>query len=200
MRRTFGLLIAIVIVSVSLWMGMGSRLPVSVADLSEITSVPSSRMKEREVVTLTHVEDGDTIMVDYNGRTEAVRFLGIDTPELKHGGHVEECFGEEAKAHLESLLKRKIILLEMDQSQGDRDVYKRLLRYVFTEDGTNINQQLLEDGFAYEYMYNKPYVYRDDFLRAEETARRNHIGVWDVKTCDGKRTVKYEMGTVDSMK
>lgn len=187
MLRTFGLLIATMFVSVALWLGLGARLPVLVADDAGEQRPEISRMKEREVVSIKHIEDGDTIMVDYNGRTEAVRFIGIDTPELEHGDHIEECFGEESKGHLISLIKGKIILLERDQSQGDRDVYGRLLRYIITDDGMNINKQLLLDGYAYEYTYNHPYRYREEFLTAEATARHASSGLWDSKTCDGKR-------------
>ena len=48
--------------------------------------------------TVAAVSDGDTIDVDFGGDIEAVRLLGIDTPETHHPTPPVECFGAEASA------------------------------------------------------------------------------------------------------
>ena len=54
--------------------------------------------------TVISVVDGDTIVVDVQGREEDVRLIGVDTPETKHPTRPVECFGKEASAHTVSLL------------------------------------------------------------------------------------------------
>jgi endonuclease YncB( thermonuclease family) len=40
-----------------------------------------------------------------------------------------------------------------------------------------LNQKLLEDGFAYEYTYNKPYKYKTLFKSLENDAKENSLGL-----------------------
>ena len=60
-------------------------------------TVPPPQALVKEIV------DGDTIVVASGHRTEIVRLIGIDTPEVAHHGQPGECFGPEAAAHLASL-------------------------------------------------------------------------------------------------
>lgn len=65
----------------------------------------------------THVTDGDTIKVIFNGQTERVRILDIDAPEVRRGSKLQEQAnkagvsedtmlerGQEAKSVLESMV------------------------------------------------------------------------------------------------
>ncbi|MBU1136352.1 MAG: thermonuclease family protein, partial [Nanoarchaeota archaeon] len=56
-------------------------------------------------------------------------------------------------------------------------IYGRLLRYVFYNDKL-INEDILKRGLAHYYSYSE-----DDFTnrlkKAEETARKNQIGIWE---------------------
>ena len=61
------------------------------------------------------------------------------------------------------LLAGKSVLLQGDDTQDDRDRYGRLLRYVFLPGGININELLVENGFAHEYTYDNPYLYQGLF-------------------------------------
>lgn len=130
--------------------------------------------------------DGDTIKIDYNGEVETLRLIGIDTPELG-GTNVEtECFAEEAKSKLEELIGDRHITFEDDSSQGDADRYGRYLMYIFV-DGDNLNQKMIELGYAYEYTYDTPYKYQEEFQTAEKNARNNKLGLWSADTCNGER-------------
>ena len=51
----------------------------------------------------------------------------------------------------------------LDPSQGERDKYDRLLRYIFLEDGTNFNELMISEGYAFEYTYNVAYKYQQEF-------------------------------------
>jgi micrococcal nuclease len=130
------------------------------------------------------VIDGDTITVDIHGVKETVRFIGIDTPEVVDPRKPVQCFGKEASLKAKELLQGKRVILESDSSQDNRDKYKRLLRFVFLEDGTNINKFMITEGYAHEYTYqSKPYKYQEDFIRAQNIAREQKRGLWGDGVC-----------------
>jgi micrococcal nuclease len=73
--------------------------------------------------------------------------------------------------------------MEKDLTQSDKDVYGRLLRYVWLENGTFFNQEMLEGGFAKEYTYSGlVYQRQNEFLRLQERAKQMGRGLWGV--CD----------------
>ena len=129
------------------------------------------------------VVDGDTIHVKLGEKKQTVRMIGVDTPEVVDPRRPVACFGEKASQKTNELLLNKKVYLEADTSQGDLDRYKRLLRYVLLEDGTNVNKLLIEQGFGHQYTYNKPYKYREDFIKAEAEARENKRGLWADDAC-----------------
>jgi endonuclease YncB( thermonuclease family) len=137
----------------------------------QVVERPSWKSKPERLVV--RVVDGDTIDVAVPGRTERVRLIGIDTPE------VGECRAKEATAELASLILGKRVRLESDRSQGSRDRYGRLLRYVrMTPHGTNVNERLVAWGYAREYTYDDPYRYQGAFKAAERAARAAGKGLW----------------------
>jgi micrococcal nuclease len=127
---------------------------------------------------VVEVVDGDTIAVDINGEKIKVRLIGINSPETVDPRKRVECFGKEASAAAKNLLSGKKVRLEADPSQMDRDKYGRLLRYVFLEDGTNVNELLVARGYAYEYTYDLPYKYQKEFRAAQKFAEANKRGLW----------------------
>lgn len=136
-----------------------------------------------EYYEVTKVVDGDTIKVDINGTVESVRLIGIDTPETVDPRKAVECFGKEASDYAKNLMTGERVRLESDPSQGDRDKYSRLLRYVYLENGTLVNQLMITQGFAYEYTYDKPYKHRLSFKTAQATAETGGIGLWATDAC-----------------
>jgi len=130
------------------------------------------------LLAVTKVVDGDTIHVLINGTNQTIRLIGIDTPEVVDPRKPVQCFGKEASSRAKLLLTGKMVRLEDDPTQGDKDKYGRLLRYVFLEDGTNFNKKMITDGYAHEYTYNLPYKYMEEFRRYEREARENRKGLW----------------------
>jgi endonuclease YncB( thermonuclease family) len=127
--------------------------------------------------TITQIYDGDTIALS-NGKK--VRFLQIDTPELSPG----ECYAEEARSALVSLLKTPgRITLKTDPQLDKVDRYGRLLRYVFIGK-TNLNLKLVEIGAAAPYFYRGDTgLYSTQILKAAQKAKAKSIGLW--KSCPG---------------
>lgn len=91
------------------------------------------------------VIDGDTIEVDLGGETEDVRYIGVDTPETVKPGTPVQCFGPQASSFNHELVEDRSVRLEFDRER--RDVYGRLLAYVFVGDRF-VNAALVEGGFA----------------------------------------------------
>lgn len=136
-----------------------------------------------ELVVVTSVTDGDTIKVKINGKIEPVRLIGIDTPEVVDPRKPVQCFGKEASSKAKELLSGHKVKLEADPTQGDRDKYKRLLRYVWREDGLFFNDWMIRNGYAHEYTYDFPYQYQSQFKEAEKYARENNLGLWNPNVC-----------------
>jgi micrococcal nuclease len=133
----------------------------------------------RETAIVSYVIDGDTIKVLMNGREDTIRLIGIDAPETVDPNKPVQCFGKEASAKAKEILDNKTIILESDPTQGERDKYGRLLRYVFLQDGTNFDKFMISEGFAYEYTYqNNHYKYVEEFKNAQDQAKENKKGLW----------------------
>jgi endonuclease YncB( thermonuclease family) len=148
----------------------------------KISSLKSSFIKEAPpVYRVVEVIDGDTIKVDIAGKIEAVRLIGIDTPEIAHPNHPQDdYFGPEAAQYAKQLLEGRSVYLIPDPMQSNRDKYDRLLRYVFWEDGTLINAKLIADGFAYNYIY-EPFQFMKQFDYLEKQAKEKQLGLWSSK-------------------
>src|SRR5918997_285103 len=80
-------------------------------------------------VRVERVIDGDTIQVHIDGRSERVRYIGVDTPEATT---FTECFGPAAAAANRRLLAGRMVRL--DYGAEPRDRYGRLLAYVYVGD------------------------------------------------------------------
>ena len=108
---------------------------------------------------LVRVYDGDTIWVDLDLgfgiwlRNQAIRLKGIDTPEMRGS---ERYRGTVSRDRLISLLERDSsgIVIQTSKSK-ERGKYGRILGEVFIEsEERSVNQILLDEGLAIEYMKN----------------------------------------------
>lgn len=117
--------------------------------------------EESEWPELIRVIDGDTIEVRINNKTESVRLIGIDAIEMDEKDKKE--MATKSKKKLEEILEGKEFRLEKDESQSNRGVYGRLLRYIFLKDGTFVNKEMLIEGMAEEYTFIVPYKYQEEF-------------------------------------
>lgn len=145
-----------------------------------------------QVYMVTSVTDGDTIEVDIDGTKQKLRLIGIDTPETVDPRKPVECFGREASDKMKELVLGKRVKLEADSTQSDKDKYGRLLRYVFLDDDTFINKAMIEQGFAYEYTYQKPYQYQQDFKQSEQEAKDAKRGLWADGVCESEQDTSYQ--------
>lgn len=139
---------------------------------------------------VTRVVDGDTVYVNVGGRSEKVRFIGVDTPEST--AQVEP-YGREASNYTEKRLSGRNVWLELDVEE--RDQYGRLLAYVWLEPPQSgsesevrakmFNAELLLAGMA-QVMTVPPNVrYADVFLKLQREAREAGKGLWGIPASGG---------------
>lgn len=123
--------------------------------------------------------DGDTIVVDMNGKNETIRMIGVDTPETHDPRKPVQCYGPAASAFTKNIITTKgsQVRLAADSLSSNRDRYERLLRYVYLPDGTLLNEKLIRDGYGFYYPYF-PFTKSDDFAAAQEEAKAASKGLW----------------------
>ncbi len=172
----------------------GLSLPASSSGLSSpsLESVVSNSTASADPrylrARVVRVIDGDTIIAMVNGEEEKIRYIGVDTPELrghknrKHRATKElEVYANEAKALNERLLKSGFIYLLPDRFQPGRS-YDRLLYHPFTEQDGNyisIGKALLESGLAETPNFN--HEYRQQFREYEGVAKEHCKGQWELE-------------------
>lgn len=123
----------------------------------------------------TRVIDGDTIVVEMDGKHEKVRLIGVDMPETVHPSKPVEYFGKEASEFTKNMVEGKQVRLEYDWQK--RDKYGRLLAYVFLIDGTFVNAEIIKQGYGHTYT-RFFFKYLDEFRKHEREARENNRGLW----------------------
>jgi micrococcal nuclease len=151
-------------------------------DIDQDATVLSTESSQ-ETYKVIKVVDGDTITASKDGINYKIRLLGINSPELSKGTTASQCYADEAKKEAQKYLNGQNVILENDPSQGDKDKYDRLLRYVYVQGNTNFNKLMIQNGCAFEYTYNKPYKYQKDFKQAELEAKNNKVGLWNSGNC-----------------
>lgn len=133
----------------------------------------------KETVRFSKCVDGDTIKVIKDEKEYTVRMLAIDTPESVHPTKGVEYYGKEASEYTcNKVTNAKKIELEYDENSDKTDKYDRLLAWVFV-DGTLLQKELIEKGYAkIAYLYDD-YKYTKELESAQEQASIKNIGVWN---------------------
>ena len=146
-----------------------------------IVEIPSCYIKPVntfEEAKLSKCIDGDTARFIINNEDNIVRFLAINTPEVKSSLKDGELYGEEASNYTcNELKKAKKIILEYDSNSSKKDKYGRVLAFVYVDD-VLLQSKLIAKGYAkIDYIYGD-YNHLDDLREIEEKARSQEIGVW----------------------
>lgn len=112
------------------------------------------------------VLDGDTIEVLHNQHPERIRLNGIDCPEKG------QAYGQKAMHAASALVFGKEVTV---QTYG-HDKYQRTIGEVWLPDGTNVNQELVKEGWCWWYRKYAPGNTVLDGL--EKEAREAKKGLW----------------------
>ena len=146
-----------------------------------------SEYKRVEKGVVVSVIDGDTIVVEINGKIGKVRLIGVDTPEIKVERNKPYEYdnitnltlltewGIRAKVFAEKYLDHRKVTIEFDPMTGYRDRYGRLLAYVYVN-GTDFNALLLKEGYARVYVTK--FEKLEYYLKLQDIAMKERRGLW----------------------
>lgn len=126
----------------------------------EKNSKENNSNKSQPTYIVESIEDGDTIVINYNGKNQRVQLIGINAPEdtqnpklnldsnrkgIKKSDLLE--LGRLSTDYLKGLLApgQKVSLLG---SLTQKDKYNRLPAIVINENGESLNQKMVEAGYA----------------------------------------------------
>jgi micrococcal nuclease len=151
-----------------------AALAIAVLALAGGRLVGSTREDGARVV---RVVDGDTVVVQTAGRTERVRYIGVDTPESVKPGTPVQCFAKAASSANRRLVAGEAVRLVHDAEARDR--YGRTLAYVYrASDGLFVNAELVRDGYARPLAIKPNVAHAAEFVRLAASARRAGRGLW----------------------
>ena len=116
------------------------------------------------------VVDGDTI--NLNG--EKIRFIGIDSPELKQTCNKDNkiiyCGIQARQLLIDIIGKNKVHCI-----REGKDQYKRILAECFVNN-ESLSSYLVKSGYAFAYRkYSKKFIIDEDYARA------NKLGMWSME-------------------
>src|SRR5690606_16688810 len=111
------------------------------------------------------------------------RFIGIDAPETRNTKFKKKgYYAQEAKDYLTKVSLHKKVKLVWDVQKVDR--YQRALAYVYLEDGTFLNANLVENGYAVVSTFPPNIKHVDLFLKLQYNAREKQYGLWSIPVQD----------------
>ncbi|WP_462265957.1 thermonuclease family protein [Mucilaginibacter sp.] len=121
---------------------------------------------DKSLYKVIKIKDGDTIeILSSDNQPIAVRLAEIDCPEKT------QAFGQKAKQFTAELCFGKRVRI----SNGTRDRYGRTVAEVTLEDGTNVNRELVKNGYAWQYT---AYSKSAELAELQEEAKAQHLGLW----------------------
>jgi micrococcal nuclease len=115
-------------------------------------------MYEYRIKKVLKVVDGDTIDVDIDlgfniSYTQRVRLAGIDTPESRTKDLKEKALGLEVKDKLKKSIEAAKLVVVKTEKPDSTEKYGRILGWVYLDGDTrSLNEQLIDEGYAWGYM------------------------------------------------
>ena len=128
------------------------------------------------------VIDGDTIRIDYSGKSESVRLIGVDAPEMDDRNEELRALAKRAATFTHQLLAGKSVDLQFDRDR--RDKFGRLLAYGYrAPDRLFVNLELVRLGYSRAYT-KYPFKYSALFREHERQANSEGLGYGGIPTTD----------------
>jgi micrococcal nuclease len=154
----------------------GSLLLVALAAVVAAGVVASRRSGEGDGrAPVLRVIDGDTFTALVGGTAQRVRVIGIDTPEVAHGGAPGACFGDQARSFARAFLAGRTVTLVPGPEPRDR--YGRLLARVEVG-GIDYSRELARRGLARTLAIPPDTADAPELERLVAAARRARAGLW----------------------
>lgn len=142
------------------------------AACSALPSATSNVMKENTWYPIGKIINNNTFEIIVGDHIEQVTFLSIDVVNINHevlGDHIHEFIADK-------LNSSKEVILSFDQEV--RNESGQLLAVVKLRDGTNMNELLLETGYA-KVLVQEPNIKMENvYKKHEQLAKTNKVGIW----------------------
>ena len=159
--------------------------PVSQADVSMTSGEGNHEVaglevlpSEEELFKITYIVDGDTFHgINADGEKRKFRPIGINTPETGKRNGRPEPYHAEATAFTKEMLLNQTVRIVYDVTELDR--YGRHLVYVYLQDGTFFNLEIVRAGWARTMTIAPNVKYADLFSQAQREAREQGRGSWE---------------------
>ena len=136
-------------------------------------SVPVALAAEKQSAVVHEVLTGDSVRLTGG---KILKYAAIQAPPLQSVILLVRQYGEASLAFNKTLVEGKTIFIEWDSQI--RDGHDRLIGYVYLEDGTFVNQEILKAGHAKAVITPPNLRYQGRLRRAEIEARRDRKGLW----------------------
>ena len=123
--------------------------------------------------------DGDTLLLDVDGKETRVRLIGVNTPEsISPDTSKNSEQGKTASNFTKALFETvKTVYLEYDVQREDD--YGRTLAYVYLDSGkTMLQDELLKAGMARTMTIQPNSKYANHFYNLMVKAREEKVGFW----------------------
>lgn len=147
--------------------GAQDAVPSPAEDFSKDTAFPIEK-----------VVDGDTVIIQRDGKSVPVRLIGVDTPETMHPQKSAEAFGQEASAFARNLLLGESVYLRDDEGKERNDGYGHLLAYLYrAPDGLFVNLEIVRQGYG-RTLTRFPFQHMELFQHYERQAHKAAKGLW----------------------
>lgn len=133
----------------------------------------------------SRVIDGDTIVVEVQGVSYTVKYLGAEAPFPGDALRPSEVLAKEATAKNKELVASRQVYLEGDIN--DLDMQGRYMRYVRTNVGSimmprivMVNEEMIKNGLARSVTMGANDKYQKTLDAAEKYAKERKLGLWSI--------------------
>jgi len=144
----------------------------------------------QDTASVLDVVDGDTLMIEYNGKKELINLTGIDAPEsvMNRKAEVDSrrlgesllditSKGIDAKRFVERIVRKgDFVAITFDIPMRNQEGV--LQGYAYLSDGRMLNEEIVRAGYAKAVMTHPHSRYHERFLEAGREARIYRRGLW----------------------
>jgi endonuclease YncB( thermonuclease family) len=126
----------------------------------------------------SYATNGSNLIIQGQG----IRLIGLHAPQIErtYKFHTpSEPLAKEAQTFLNKLLANNDLEVGVEYDTIKIDKFGRQLVHLFLRDGTNIQQKILESGFAVNRIQYANIKHAKCYFDAEKKARQGKIQLWD---------------------
>ena len=142
-----------------------------------LLSISYSYSSENIIKGNAIIVDGDTIKI----KGQQIRFGGIDAPESYYRGKKQTCIEDSKNVFCGQISKEKLIEkignnFLICNIEINKDKYKRFVGECFIKE-ESLSFFMVRNGYAFDW----PRYSNGKFAKAEEYAKKNKLGFWNMK-------------------